>query len=125
MRPLMRLLISWVVVMYLMVGSEAGGMEVRWCVAIRPPLLVCLIPLLDRPSPTRDVHHALERAYCRTGRIALVGTWTRYWTHSNTARRRMIVLGMAVPRWCSLKLLDARYMMELWVRECTCVLGVA
>ena len=122
----MRLLIPWMVVMCLKVGSEAGGMEVRWCVAVRPPLLVCLISLLDRPSPTcGDVHHALERAYCRTGRVALVGAWTRYRTHSNTARRRMVVLGVAVLRWCPLKLLDARNMTELWVREGTYVLGVA
>lgn len=126
MRPPVQLLISCLVVLCVVVPSEASGLKVRWRVAVRLLLVNRLILLLNRLLSTGgDVYHALERTHRRTGRVAPIGAWARYRAHPYAARCRMVVLCLTVPRWRSLELLDARNMVELWMGKCSRILRVA
>ena len=110
------MLISWVVVWCLVVRRETGGMEVWWCIANRSFLFVYFIHLLNCPSSAcGDVHHALKWAHSCTRRVTLIGARAGYRAHPYTARCGMVVLRVTLPWWCSLELLDARNVVELWV----------
>lgn len=120
----MRLLISRMVVLCLVVRNETRSMKVWWRVAVRLLLVNGLIHLLDRPFSTcGDVHHTLKRTHRCAGGVPLVGAGASYRAHPYTTRRRVVVV--AVSWWCSLELLDARGMVELWVRKGARVLRVA